>query len=104
MVLAVFGCRTKSASLQTSLTPAAQNTGDYVVIGSFTRRDQVVTVKTGPNGPVYSIAGKDGKVLFENLTTAELKDKTPALHEYISTGIGLWGGVEPPSRLDASFR
>lgn len=108
MVLAAFGlsgCRTQSP-LQTGLAPAAAQTttGDFVVIGSFARRDQVVTIKSGPDGIVYSVAGKDGKVLFENLTGAQLKEKTPQLHEYISTGTGLWGGLLPPARLDAGMR
>jgi hypothetical protein len=92
MVLGLTGCWTRStSSLQTTLAPAAAP-GDYVVIGSFARRDQVVTVKTGPNGVVYTVAGKDGKIQFENLTAAELKEKTPQLHEYIETGTGGWAG------------
>ena len=88
-------------------TPIVQDTtpGDYVVIGSFARRDQVVTIKSGSGGIVYTIAGKDGRILFDNLTAAQLKEKTPQLHDYISTGTGqIWGGLLKPEKIDAGMR
>ena len=88
-------------------TPVVQDTtrGEYVVIGSVARRDQVVTVKSGPDGIVYTVAGKDGRILFDNLTEAQLKEKTPQLHDYISTGTGqIWGGLLKTERPDAGMR
>ncbi len=59
-------------------------------------RDRIVTVKTGAPGIVYSVATKDGKSLYENVSAEKLKAEAPALHEFIENGIGGWAGLELP--------
>ena len=50
--------------------------------------------KAGQNGPVYSVAGKDGKVLFENLSAEQLKAQAPELHDFIKTAVAAGSGRE----------
>jgi hypothetical protein len=57
------------------------------VIGYLEKQDKTITIKAGPNGPVYSVAGKDGKVLFENLSAEQLRAQAPELHDFIKTAV-----------------
>jgi hypothetical protein len=50
-------------------------TGPYVVMGHLRHRDRIVTIKSGEQGTVYSVQNADGKILFENLTAAQLKSQ-----------------------------
>lgn len=58
-----------------SVAPArkAKKGDPLAVIGYLEQRDRVITIKSGPNGPVYTVATKDGKVLIENLSAEQLK-------------------------------
>ena len=73
-------------------TPAAE-TGPYVVIGHLQHRDRVVTIKSGAQGTVYSVQNKDGKILFENATAAELQAKAPEIHDFIEGSKALSAGM-----------
>jgi hypothetical protein len=84
-----------SSAQKTSSTPgssavAASNVtsrDQYTVIGFLEKRDRVITIKSGPRGPVYSVATKDGKVLHENLSAENLKAQAPEIHDLIKTGM-----------------
>jgi hypothetical protein len=54
-----------------------------VVIGHLQHRDRVVTIKSGTQGPVYSVHTADGKSLFENLTAEQLKTRSPEIYNVI---------------------
>jgi hypothetical protein len=90
------------ANVRTNTAGAKGARGAHI-IGYLERRDQTITIKSGPRGPVYSVAGKDGKVLFEDLTAEQLKAQAPELHEFlkssVATGSGKGGVI-----LDASVR
>jgi hypothetical protein len=58
-------------------------TGPYVVMGHLRHRDRIVTIKSGEQGTVYSVQNADGKILFENLTAAQLKSQAPEIHDVI---------------------
>jgi hypothetical protein len=76
---------TSSAS---ATKPAAKE--QYIVIGYLEKRDgTVITIKSGPQGPAYSVASKDGKVLFDNLSSEQLRAKAPEIHEFIKTGVAI---------------
>src|ERR1051325_9689090 len=70
-------------------TPAASTDKkeSLPVIGYLEKRDRTITIRSGPKGPVYSVATKDGKVLFENLSAEQLKAQAPELHDFIKTGV-----------------
>lgn len=63
--------------------PIAPETGPFVVIGHLQHRDRVVTIKSGTQGPVYSVHTADGKSLFENLTAEQLKTRSPEIYNVI---------------------
>src|SRR5437867_596779 len=48
---------------------------DFPVIGYLEKRDRTITIKSGPDGPLYSVKTRDGKVLFENLSGEQLRAK-----------------------------
>jgi len=75
----------------------------YTVIGYLEKRDCVITIKTSARGPVYSVATKDGKVLFENVSAEQLKAQALEIHDLIKTGVvGDPNGQRPI--IDASLR
>jgi hypothetical protein len=47
--------------------PQAKKEESYPVIGYLEKRDRVITIKSSPQGTIYSIATKEGKILHENL-------------------------------------
>ena len=49
--------------------------------------DKFVTVQSGPEGLVYLVKAKDGKVLHENLSEEQLKAQAPDIHELIKTAV-----------------
>jgi hypothetical protein len=74
-----------SATLDAPLasTNKLQAADRYSVIGYLEKRDRVITIKSGPQGPVYSVATKEGKTLFENLSPGQLKAQAPEIHDFI---------------------
>jgi hypothetical protein len=104
-VLVSASCRT-SRLTRPALPIAANGNSQFTVIGTMQSRDRIVTVKTGTAGIVYSIATKDGKSLYENVSPEKLKAEAPALHEFIESGVGGWAGLDLPgtrSLLDAGI-
>jgi hypothetical protein len=91
LLLLGIGSCTKSELKSPRPVPAASTTptlppaeaGPFLVIGHLQHRDQIVTIKTGEQGTVYSVQNKDGKVLFENLTAEQLKTQSPETHGFI---------------------
>lgn len=94
---------------QNTVTPAAslastnkpQATESYPVIGHLEKRDRVITIKSGPRGPVYSVATKDGKVLFENLSSEQLRAQAPEIHDFIKGSVA---GEATPGHRTADAR
>lgn len=102
--------RTNSAS-SAKVAPApsiapvggAEKREAYTVIGYLVGRDRVITLKSSARGPVYSVATKAGKVLFDNVSLEQLKAQAPEVHDQIKGSIA---GGSPRQRavLDASAR
>jgi hypothetical protein len=72
-----------STSERVAPTLPAKETGPFIVIGHLEHRDNIVTIKTGEQGTVYSVHDKQGKVLHENLTPEQLKLRSPNIHGFI---------------------
>ena len=68
------------------------------VIGYLEKRDQVITIKSGPRGPVYSVTRKNGQILFENLTAEQLQAQAPEVLDFIKTGMA--GDARVRTRAD----
>ncbi len=79
-----------------AVSKKAEARESYVVIGYLEKRDRVITIKSGPRGPVYSVATRGGKVLFENVSAEQLKAQAPEIHQLIKTGVAD-GRVRPVS-------
>jgi hypothetical protein len=99
---------------QANLTPPKQQrpgstltnlaaASDFPVIVYLERRGQTITVKAGRKGPVYSIKTAEGKTLFENLSTEQLRAQAPELQEFIKTALASGSG-NSGAGIDASLR
>ncbi len=106
-VIAMAGCALSAGKRNAGKSEqqmVVSPTGDsYAVIGYLEKRDRVITIKAGPQGPVYSVATKDGKILHENLSAEQLKAQSPELHELIKTGVAGDARMRS-SKIDASVR
>ena len=79
----------------------AKGEGGFHVIGYLERQGEIIALKSGPNGPVYSVTGKDGKVRFENLSSEQLRAQAPELSEFLKSAVATGAGRGQPT-LDAS--
>jgi hypothetical protein len=75
-----------SAVAESAKTEAGKGES-LTVIGYLERRDRIITIKSGPKGTVYSVADKDGKLLFENVSAEQLKAQAPEIHDFITTSV-----------------
>jgi len=64
------------------------------VIGHLETRDKVITMKSGPDGLLYLVRTKDGKILHENLSEEQLKAQAPEIHELIKTSVAGTSGKD----------
>jgi len=65
----------------------AQAPGENPVITVLERRGEIITVKAGPNGPLYSARTKSGEVIARDLTAEELQASHPDLYQFVKTSI-----------------
>ena len=80
--------KTNAAPVTSTAATAKPAREEYIVIGYLERRDgTIITIKSGPRGPAYSVAGKDGKVQFDNLTSEQLRAKAPEIHEFLKSAV-----------------
>ena len=79
-------------------TLPAKETGPFIVIGHLEHRDNIVTIKTGEQGTVYSVHNKQGRVLHENLTPEQLKLRSPEIHGFIEAAEAGHAGLISPTR------
>ena len=62
---------------------------DYPVVGYLKKRDKTITIKTGPDGPLYTVESKDGKILAVNLPAEKLYAKFPQLRNDLENGFAV---------------
>jgi hypothetical protein len=65
----------------------------YTVIGHLEKRDRVITIQSGPRGPVYTVANREGKVLLEYLSLEQLRAQAPEIHEFIKGAVAGGSGA-----------
>lgn len=68
---------------------ASKDLSGYPVIGHLSTRDKFITIRTGPNGPLYTVETKDGKILAENLPAEKLCAEFPELKNVLEQGIAV---------------
>lgn len=67
------------------------------VIGRLKTRDLVITITTGPDGPLYTIESKEGELIAPNLSGEELASRFPTLYEKIEKSLAdpkIWAGTD----------
>jgi len=69
------------------------------VIVSLGTRNEVVSIMSGYQGPVYTVTTKDGRILGKHLTEQELQVKLPNIYHFLKTsyandekGSAIWAG------------
>ena len=72
----------------------SQDVNRLPVIGHLETRDKVITMKSGPDGLLYLVRTKDGKILHENLSEEQLKAQAPEIHELIKTSVAGTSGKD----------
>ena len=74
------GCGARSGRVQT------ENREDKLpVIVSLETRNEVVSIMSGYEGPVYTVTIKDGRILGKNLSEQELQVKLPNIYHFLKT-------------------
>jgi len=58
-----------------------------VVFGYLQSRDRIVTISRGPKGTFYTIKNKNGKILAEDISEKELKEKYPSVYSQVKYGL-----------------
>ena len=86
-----------------SAKPAAKPATGYPVIGHLEQRNRTITLKAGPQGTLYVVKSKDGKLLADEATLEELKAQLPEVHEFLRTATGK-ARPGKPSANDAALR
>lgn len=93
--LVLIGSSSAMAQQRPTTQPAPARTIVKVV-----SRDTTIVASSGPNGPVYSLEGKNGQVLIPNMSLPDMQAKHPELARHIRTmnasarEIGAYAGVE----------
>ncbi len=87
---------------QTSISNPANNVpADQIeeggVIGHIQTRDKTITIRSGSDGPLYTVKSVDGKVLAVDLSLDDLYAEFPDLKEIVENGLA---GDDASLRLD----
>lgn len=94
LILLGSGCGEQPVRVQT------ENLGDKLpVIVSLETRNEVVSIMSGYEGPVYTVTTRDGEILGEQLSGQELQVKLPNIYHFLKTsyadgekGSMIWAG------------
>ncbi len=72
---------------------------NFPVIVSLETRNEVVSIMSGYEGPVYTVTTKDGRTLGKDLSEQELQEKLPNIYHFLKTsyaddekGRAIWAG------------
>jgi len=69
---------------------------DLRIVGYIEKRDRTIVIKASSKGPFYSVKTADGKVLFENVSSEQLRAQAPELHDFIKTAVA---GADAKNRV-----
>ncbi len=82
----------QSTGEENSAAAAADNaisdqSSGKAVIGQIRTRDNVIIIRSGANGRLYTIKSKGGSILAVDLNAGELNERFPELREVIENGL-----------------
>ncbi len=94
LVLIGSGCGVQSGRVQT------ENLEDNLpVIIYLETRNEVVSIMSGYEGPVYTVTTREGRIIGKNLSENELQVKLPNIYNFLKTsysddekGRVIWAG------------
>jgi hypothetical protein len=87
-VMLILGCLALASSgcgNRTTLVHTDQAQNQHRVIVHLATRNEITSVMSGRNGPVYTIKTKDGSLLEERISEQELWTKFPAIYRLLKT-------------------
>jgi hypothetical protein len=87
MLIAFYVAHSQGESGANRTPEKVQSVTDLPIICHVEKRDKRITVKAGPNGLVYQVATKAGKILYRDLSENELQAKAPELYQFIKMAI-----------------
>jgi hypothetical protein len=61
----------------------------YPLIGHLKTKNKLITIRRGPDGPLYTVETKDGKILAVNLPAEKLYAKFPELKKVLERGMAI---------------
>jgi hypothetical protein len=93
-ILIGSGCGEQSVRVQ------SENAEDKLpVIVSLETRNEVVSIMSGYEGPVYTVTTREGEMLGKHLSEQELQVKLPNIYHFVKTsyaddekGSAIWAG------------
>jgi len=86
--LCFAGCLSPNEAQDTTVRESA-------VIGHLQTIDKLITIRTGPDGPLYTVKSDSGEVLAVDLPLRELSAKFPELKAVVEKGVANWAGMDP---------
>lgn len=95
VVLVFSGCGERSA---VRLTEHPRNTPPVIV--HLQTRNEIITVMAGPDGPVYTVRAREGRMLGQRLSERELQAQLPKIYRFLKTAYAgdekatvIWAGT-----------
>ena len=94
LILIGSGCGEQSGRVQTG-----NPENKLPVIVYLETRNEVVSIMSGYEGPVYTVTTRDGRILGKHLSEQELQVKLPNIYHFVKTsyadnerGSVIWAG------------
>jgi len=101
-VVLLVGCGSQLGRLTDRPGSKEAVVADQAIIGHFEMRDRTVTVKSGPDGPVYCVTDPAGRILAEDATIDQIRASDPKLYRLIQQAVTK-GSCAAGSFLDAGI-
>lgn len=90
----------KSDTKQNKENRVSEDKNSYPVIGHLKKKDMIITIRTSPEGLLYTVETKDGKPLAVNLPDEKLYAEFPDLKNDIEKGIAIGDATYRPEKED----
>jgi hypothetical protein len=79
----------KGDMTQSKDSKPSKDLSGYVVIGHLKTKDKYITIRKGPDGPLYTVKSKDGKTLAMDLPAEKLYAEFPELKDVLERSIAI---------------
>jgi hypothetical protein len=69
---------------------SSKDVSGYAIIGHVRTKNNFITIRTGPDGPLYTVETNDGKILAVNLSAEKLYAEFPEFRSILEQGIAIY--------------